>query len=83
VGTDGSKIRFGDLNSDKRADYTAIMSDDTGAASEWRVGCNADGGDPGDNSPVETPGTIKQPDEFCSALDGDGGDPKTVDNWEE
>ncbi|KAL4797008.1 hypothetical protein BDV19DRAFT_387548 [Aspergillus venezuelensis] len=82
VGTDGSRIRFGDLNGDKRADYIAITSDDTGAASEWLNGCSVEEGeDPGDNDPVEPPGTIKQPDEFCAVLGDDGSDTKSVENW--
>ncbi|KAL4874257.1 hypothetical protein BJY04DRAFT_225207 [Aspergillus karnatakaensis] len=42
VGTDGSMIRFGDLNGDGRADYISVTSDSTGAASEWENGCDED-----------------------------------------
>ncbi|KAL4861292.1 hypothetical protein BDV12DRAFT_204162 [Aspergillus spectabilis] len=52
------------------------IASDTGAASEWLKGCNAE------DSPAP-PGTIKSPDEVCSPVGNDGTDLKTIKNWQD
>ncbi|KAL4886051.1 hypothetical protein BJY04DRAFT_213590 [Aspergillus karnatakaensis] len=67
VGTDGSRVRFGDLNGDGRADYLAVTSDNSGAVSEWRNLCQ-----------VTTEPPILIGGDWCER-----GAPADVDKWDE